>query len=392
MIAQFREASTWLEWGVFGENESDSLDHAANNRLDYARGLIELGILIYLQGEGERAKALVEDGIALLRATGAREELFTALTYLGLILLRLVDFRRATAMQIEALGVLESLGDQPWVKCAASTTLGYLGNIAVAEGAIERARSLFNAAIDRQRALGYEPGESHVFASHPVAGLGDVYRATGQQEQALAHYQMSLRPAWLFNDRRVICYALGGVAGALAAAGQWQTAARLFGTSEALHEVSGLPFELETMARQRALGLPEPWYRERDSFGIAQRLHDMLAERRIDLHSIPDVAIAERLWQEGRVLSIAQAVEEALQASIAPVEEPAGEEIGPHGLTPRELAVLRLIVEGLSDPEIADRLFISRRTAATHVANILHKLNVGNRAAAAVFSVRNGLA
>jgi DNA-binding NarL/FixJ family response regulator len=61
-------------------------------------------------------------------------------------------------------------------------------------------------------------------------------------------------------------------------------------------------------------------------------------------------------------------------------------------LTPRELEVLRLLAEGRSDPQIAADLFISRRTAATHVAKIYRKLGVASRASAAAYAVRHGLA
>jgi DNA-binding SARP family transcriptional activator/DNA-binding CsgD family transcriptional regulator len=63
----------------------------------------------------------------------------------------------------------------------------------------------------------------------------------------------------------------------------------------------------------------------------------------------------------------------------------------PHGLSSRELEVLRLVADGLPDREIADRLFISPRTVQTHVTNILNKLGVSSRAAAAAQAVRDQL-
>jgi DNA-binding CsgD family transcriptional regulator/class 3 adenylate cyclase len=60
-------------------------------------------------------------------------------------------------------------------------------------------------------------------------------------------------------------------------------------------------------------------------------------------------------------------------------------------LSPREREVLRLLVAGRSDREIAERLFISSRTASKHVGNILAKLDVGSRGEAAVRAVRDDL-
>jgi DNA-binding CsgD family transcriptional regulator len=63
----------------------------------------------------------------------------------------------------------------------------------------------------------------------------------------------------------------------------------------------------------------------------------------------------------------------------------------PSGLTERELEVLQLLVQGKSDRDIADELFISYRTVTNHVANILRKLNVDSRTAAATQAVREEL-
>lgn len=61
------------------------------------------------------------------------------------------------------------------------------------------------------------------------------------------------------------------------------------------------------------------------------------------------------------------------------------------GLTERELSILRLVAEGLSNLDIASRLYVTEQTVKFHLSNIYRKLGVGNRTEATRFAYRNGL-
>jgi LuxR family transcriptional regulator, positive regulator of biofilm formation len=66
-----------------------------------------------------------------------------------------------------------------------------------------------------------------------------------------------------------------------------------------------------------------------------------------------------------------------------------GQKGGQNGLTPKEVQILRLIAEGASNREIADKLVIRTNTAKTHVYNIFRKINVNNRLQAALWARKN---
>jgi DNA-binding NarL/FixJ family response regulator len=79
----------------------------------------------------------------------------------------------------------------------------------------------------------------------------------------------------------------------------------------------------------------------------------------------------------------------AALAGTVPVAVPVG---NPDGLTAREVEVLRLMAGGLSNPEIATRLFIGQTTVKTHINNAFAKIGVRNRAEAVRYAHQHGLA
>jgi len=111
-------------------------------------------------------------------------------------------------------------------------------------------------------------------------------------------------------------------------------------------------------------------------------LKDVTGERLFD--AVRVVAAGEALLAPAvtrRLISEFARLRPTAPASPAAVSE----------LTPRETEVLRLLAEGLSNPEIADRLVITEETVKTHVSRVLHKLALRDRAQAVVLAYESGL-
>ncbi|WP_426574338.1 helix-turn-helix transcriptional regulator [Aquihabitans sp. McL0605] len=125
--------------------------------------------------------------------------------------------------------------------------------------------------------------------------------------------------------------------------------------------------------------LPAP-YRATDNLAAARALLLLgRAEEAADHAAAADRLLAR--WPGRR-----KEASDALQRRFAARSDPSAS--GAEGLTPREQEVLALVAEGLSNAEVAERLYISPRTAAVHVSNILAKLGASSRTEAAAWAMR----
>jgi len=239
-----------------------------------------------------------------------------------------------------------------------------LADASLWRGELAQAHAFAEEGLALSRVAGNEFGIA--LALGPVAVLAS---ARGDQALAARLYEERLSHWITLGDRPGIGGTLAGLAGVAMASGQPGRAARLLGATYAL----------------------------RDALGITHLHHHVHGERVL-------AAVRECLaegtfvaaWAAGRAMpieaAIADAVALAAEAQLSPppgATPPVGH---PFGLTPRERDVLRLLVEGRSDREIAAALFIGPRTVQTHVAHLFAKLGAKNRAEAAALAVRRGLA
>jgi non-specific serine/threonine protein kinase len=236
-------------------------------------------------------------------------------------------------------------------------TLSVMGATARGQGRYDEAVSYLQRGLELTRAISYPGGMTPI-----VDHLGDIARERGDYGAALDSYRETIR-LWLeLRDPHGAADSLAGFATVLAHFGDDEVAARLLGS---------------VMAAYRYLGFPPSRFGPAFRSGVAEQLEVRLGKERY--HEVFAAGEAEPLWA-------------AMSAALdyQPGSKPAASLAGaspapwfePFGLTAREREILDLLIEGKSNAEIGDALFISPRTAGTHVSNIFAKLGVSSRAAA----------
>ncbi len=342
------EVLRWLESGLQARDMPNAVREQA------------LGLGAYMAfdiADGPASIAYAEEALSLAQNLGDPIALGQAYFRVGFAWGDFGDRTRAADAYSMALALMREAALPLWT----ATVLGEMGDNLLLSGEVADAVPLLDDAIAIHRACGYSWSFAETLAYRAHAAL-----LRGEFGLAGRLFAEGLAAAEQASDGRIVMGMVGSVAGLAMATGQPERGARLLGAVAAAEAGCGI--------RRSAL---------------AAHTEDISAELRARLG---DQAFGAA-WEAGHALTLAEAVDAAMAiARAADPPQPPMDVAAALGLTPRERDVLRLLVQGLSDKEIAAALSIGARTVQTHVANLFAKLGVNARTEAVALAVRRGLA
>jgi predicted ATPase/DNA-binding CsgD family transcriptional regulator len=327
------EGTAWLE-------EALALDSGPDRAR--AMALYGLGLLLSFRDEPARARDLFIRSIEYSRRCGWPQGEVHALVHLGPVLALCGDAAGAAQARDRALALAHQVGD-PWLEACglfrAAFTTALCGDVA---GAKELATA--SVALSRRTGDRRLRGFTLMTVAECLIREGNAAQAVGELREALAVFE-ALPERWaLLRVTSLLAEACGAL-------GDWARAAVLLGFIDTLSErTSGRPYP-HMQAALDALDIR-----------VGEQLGPALPAAR----------------QAGRVLGRGDQISAALWPAAAREREPAAASDLP--LTRREREIAELIARGLTNRQIAARLFVSERTVDTHVGRVLAKLGCASRA------------
>lgn len=233
-----------------------------------------------------------------------------------------------------------------------------------------------------------------------LAALARVLRVLGDHDGALARTKEALELSERLQARLLSAAGKDLLARLAIGRGEWSEADRLAHEALAQQVEIGarawLPDSLDTLALV-ASGL-ESYTEAARLLGVAERARSDLVQVRWrpDAPEFDELEerLAGRLGGEAFEAARAGGAAMTLDQAIGWVRRARGTRKRPAGgwesLTPTERQVVELVAQGLTNPQVAERIFISRATVKTHLAHVFQKLDVSSRAELAALAVRRG--
>jgi predicted ATPase/DNA-binding NarL/FixJ family response regulator len=355
----------WLFWGIranFAEGRRSmeqalsAEGSAAMPASARAKALYVEAMMANYQGDHGSAESLAAESLRLFRELNDKLGSAYALSNAGFAANGQGQHRRAITLIEESVDLFLEEGEE-W---GAAIELGFLAVSWRDQGDHGRAKSL----AERGLALSRQVGERQAISA-ALYTLATLAQAERDQERARDLLEEGLElSAELGNDADV-AHCFDGLAAVAAAEGMMVRAASLWGAEEALLE--RMEAAVYTYVPDRSL----------------HRSQVEAARARLGEEAF------EAAWAEGRSLSIEQAIAWALDRATTP--ETDSPKTYPAGLSAREIEILRLVAGGLTNIEVAERLFLSSRTVDWHLSSVYRKLGLHSRTEAARFASDHGL-
>jgi non-specific serine/threonine protein kinase len=310
--------------------------------------LTALGVNRWFIGDLERAEYFQSQALALAREIGDPKAIIENLWFSSLVISEHRQVDKLLEVAAEADQYLDRIGTVLW-RTVPPTIRTLAAQI---QGDHDAARRYLIESLDYHKRNGF------LWPFAWVQGLlAETEAAAGNSAESLRLYQEILEQFHSHGDVYATLDCISAIAQFAATHGDPAVAAQLCGAIATARTIVGKRVTWASIRDEQALSLAKS--------------------------SLPTERFEQELELDRR-LSVAEALELAM--SVKPIArqrvEQAPETEDRFGLSPREIEVLRLLVMGQSNEQIGAALFISPRTAGTHVANILGKLGVHSRAAA----------
>ncbi len=350
-------------WDVRGylQEEYDWLTRAlsmvkAGPTRERATALTALGVNCWFTNQLDDAIKWQQEALTIWRMLNDPSAIVRSLWFLGLVAGKRREVQRLDELYEESAPLAPHLGITLWT--VVPNSLQALKALAERDG--QRCRDTLAATLDYHVKHGYLWPHAWCLGIMAEAAMID-----GNRDESLSLYQRSLAEFNEHGDIYATIDCLVAIANHASGYGQPETAAMLLSVVRQIRFAVGYRMTWATISEQ-------------DSWNLTNSLLDSDRVGQIQADALD--------------LRLSDAV--ALALSVKPEQvghAPALKQGNRYGLTSREREVLKLLAEGRSNQEIGDLLFISARTAGTHVANILQKLGVHSRAAAVAVALNKDL-
>lgn len=345
--------------------EALALQTALNDKSGMADALLMIAFVALNQGNYPEARLFFEQGLARFKEAHDSWGMASALQYLGRVLLEQGEYTLAHAKIEESKAISAGLGYKDGIAYA----LGLKGHIALRQGDAATARSLIEESLAQHRERGQQSG-----MAESLLLLAKVSQAEGSYGAARTLYEKCLALLEKLGEQDMQISSLEGLGIVVMAQGRPASAVLLWSTAAQMREELGI--------------LMPPL--ERSDYELAEKV----ARKQLGAKTFAS------LWAQGYTMTPEQvlAVQEPditpTPASFIPPPtgvKPPSPANYPDGLTAREVEVLRLLAQGWTDHQIAERLVISPRTVNKHLTTIYSKIGVPSRSAATRYAIERKL-